>query len=173
MPFCANCGSQVEGRFCAKCGASVGAPPAGGAPQPQPGTGYPPPNPGYQPPPGGPPPIAGAQTMSDNAASALCYALGFITGILFLILAPYNQNRTVRFHAFQSIFLNVAIIVIWIAIRIFDGLLWGIGAWWAASMISFAYGLCCFALWIVMIVMTYQGRTPTLPVISGMAQQQA
>ena len=42
--------------------------------------------------------------MTDNVASALCYALGFITGILFLVLAPYNQNRMVRFHAFQSIF---------------------------------------------------------------------
>ena len=45
--------------------------------------------------------------MTDNMAGALCYLFGFITGILFLVLAPYNQNRDIRFHAFQSIFLNI------------------------------------------------------------------
>lgn len=169
MPFCANCGSQVEGRFCAKCGATVGAAP-GAPPPPQPGGGYPPPNP---PQPQAGSPLPAAQPMADNTASALCYALGFITGILFLILAPYNQNRTVRFHAFQSIFLNVAVIVIWIAVHIFEGLVWGLVGWWAASMIGFAWSLCCFALWIVMMVTTFQGRTPTLPVITQMARQQA
>ena len=104
MPFCASCGAQVEGRFCAKCGSTVGA--AGAAPQAAPS--YPPPVP--------PPTAAG---MADNAASALCYVLGFITGILFLVLAPYNQNRTVRFHAFQSIFLNVGLFVVAIALGIF------------------------------------------------------
>ena len=92
-------GSQVEGRFCAKCGAAVGAGPASPPPpQSPPLTSYPPPV---------PPP--GAAGMTDNAASALCYALGIITGVLFLVLPPYNQNRTVRFHAFQSIFLFVAL----------------------------------------------------------------
>ena len=45
--------------------------------------------------------------MQENVAAALCYALGFITGILFLVLEPYNKNRNIRFHAFQSIFMSV------------------------------------------------------------------
>jgi hypothetical protein len=57
--------------------------------------------PGGSLPPSGPPAAAGG--MTDNVASALCYVLGLITGILFLVLSPYNQNKTVRFHAFQSI----------------------------------------------------------------------
>src|ERR1700761_2283873 len=113
MAFCASCGSQVEGRFCAKCGATVGAGPANlppqPPPQPQPGASYPPPVP--------PASLAG---MTDNAASALCYSLWLVTGVLFLLLAPYNQNRTVRFHAFQSIFLSVAVIIVAIALGIFD-----------------------------------------------------
>ncbi len=57
--------------------------------------------------------------MTDNMAAALCYALGFITGILFLVLAPYNQNREIRFHAFQSIFLNIAwFVALWIIVSI-------------------------------------------------------
>jgi len=111
--------------------------------------------------------------MNDNAASALCYALGFITGALFLLLAPYNQNRTVRFHAFQSIFLNVAIIVLSIAVRIFASLVAALIGWWAAGTIVFFFGAACLALWVVMVVTTFQGRTPTLPVVGQLAQQQA
>ncbi len=163
MPFCASCGSQVEGRFCAKCGAAVGAGPAGPPPaQTPPLASYPPPV-----------PPAGAAAMTDNAASALCYVLGLITGILFLVLAPYNQNRTVRFHAFQSIFLNVAVIIVAIALGILDAIIGRIIGWWFVGIVSMAFDLACFVLWIYMIVTTYQGRSPALPIIGPMAQQQA
>src|ERR1700704_3330868 len=95
MAFCATCGAQVEGRFCAKCGSSVAA----GAPAPNPMAG---------------PAYSGPDTsaMADNVAGALCYALGLITGILFLVLAPYNKNPYVKFHAFQSIFLCIACVIL-------------------------------------------------------------
>ncbi len=51
-------------------------------------------------------------------ACALCYLLGLLTGILFLVLEPYNKNRLIRFHAFQSIFLNIAWIAVYIALSI-------------------------------------------------------
>src|ERR1700734_2659548 len=106
MAFCANCGAEVSGRFCQKCGAPADAP------------GMPPPgaNPALNPLP--PTAVAPSIGMTDNMAGALCYLFGFITGILFLVLAPYNQDRNVRFHAFQSILLNVAWVVIWIVITI-------------------------------------------------------
>src|SRR5580698_8383176 len=99
MAFCANCGAAVDGRFCQKCGAPAGAPGAGPAPTP-----------GAQPlpPPMTQPAVSPSVGMTDNMAAALCYLFGFITGILFLVLAPYNQDRNIRFHAFQSIFLNIA-----------------------------------------------------------------
>ena len=34
--------------------------------------------------------------MADNVASALCYVLGFITGIIFLVLTPYNKNSAIE-----------------------------------------------------------------------------
>lgn len=111
--------------------------------------------------------------MNDNAASALCYVLGFVTGILFLLLAPYNQNRTVRFHAFQSIFLSVALFIIWIAVRIFVSLVAALIGWWVAGTIAFFFGLACLVFWVVMVVTTFQGRTPTLPVVGQLARQQA
>jgi uncharacterized membrane protein len=163
MAFCASCGSQVEGRFCAKCGAAVGAGPASPPPpQSPPLTSYPPPV-----------PPAGAAGMTDNAASALCYVLGIITGVLFLVLPPYNQNRTVRFHAFQSIFLFVAVCIVAIVVGIFDSMISSIVGWWFAFAIGRIFNLACLVLWIYMIVTTYQGRSPALPIIGPIAQQQA
>ena len=87
MAFCASCGAPVEGRFCAKCGSSA----VGGVdPGPQPG-----PTPGYQPPP--PPQTQVGSGMDENMVSALCYAFTILTGILFLVIAPYNQNKNIRF----------------------------------------------------------------------------
>src|SRR5579863_2983330 len=106
MAFCATCGAEVSGRFCQKCGAPLEAPPG-----PAPAV-----NPAVNPMPA--PQIAPSVGMTDNLAGALCYLIGFITGILFLVLAPYNQNRTIRFHAFQSIFLNIAWVALWIVITI-------------------------------------------------------
>jgi uncharacterized membrane protein len=171
MPFCANCGAPVEGRFCAKCGAVVaaGGPPAGagdpGAMPPPPSAAVPPPAAG----PMAPPPLPASAGMADNVASTLCYVLGFITGIIFLLIEPYNRNRTIRFHAFQSIFLSVAAIAIRIvllflltSLRLWDFFLF-------STLISLAF----FALWIFMLISTYQGKTIVLPVIGPLAQQQA
>src|SRR3954451_17071955 len=96
MAFCGTCGAQVEGQFCAKCGSRVGAPPSAAAG----------------------PAAQQAQGLTENVAAALCYALGLITGILFLILTPYNRNPVIRFHAFQSIFLNVVCVVASIVLNI-------------------------------------------------------
>lgn len=115
----------------------------------------------------------GAAGMTDNAASALCYALGIITGVLFLVLPPYNQNKTVRFHAFQSIFLFVALVIVAIAVGILDTMISSIVGWWFAFAIGRIFNLACIVLWVYMIVTTYQGRSPALPIIGPLAQQQA
>ena len=165
MPFCATCGASVEGRFCAKCGAAVASgAPAGTAPPPGPTPG---PQPVYMSP---PPPASAAAPMADNVACALCYVLGFITGILFLVLSPYNQNRVVRFHAFQSIFLSVAAIAIRIVLMIVFSMMSG---FFLGAMLSLLVSLAFFIVWILMIVFAYQGKTTVLPIIGPLAQQQA
>src|SRR5579863_5438287 len=111
MAFCSNCGAEVQGKFCAKCGTPVSAaaaPPSSGPPPEPPGASTaapPPPASAPLPPPAAPPQAAG---LDENMACALCYLLGLLTGILFLVLEPYNKNRLIRFHAFQAIFFNVA-----------------------------------------------------------------
>ena len=172
MPFCAKCGSPVEGRFCAKCGSAVpspvqSAPPPVGAVPPAPA----PPPVGAVPPGYMPPPPAASAPMADNLSSALCYVplVGWIISIIFLVIAPYNQNRTVRFHAFQSIFLAVAAL----AIRIVLGFVFSIMHLYEFFFLWSLFSLAFFALWLFMIIATYQGKTIVLPVIGPIAQQQA
>jgi len=156
MAFCAACGAPVEGLFCAKCGNAVAtATPSMGAPQ---SAGVPPPTP------------AAAGVMPDNSASALCYALGFITGIIFLVLAPYNQNRLVKFHAFQSIFFSVAFIIISWGLSFFLG---GIFGFWAMLMFVGLIRMIFFVVWLFVIISTYQGKMIVLPVVGQIARQQA
>jgi len=156
MAFCPNCGAAVDGRFCAKCGTPM---PAGAESTP-----------GPTPPPYSPQPASAG--MTDNVASALCYALGFITGILFLVLAPYNQNRTVRFHAFQSIFLNVAIILFSFALSILLGIFHFLGAIFGLFLVPVIW-LCFFILWLYLMFAAYQNKKVVLPVIGPIAEQQA
>lgn len=163
MPLCASCGSPVEGRFCAKCGAAVGAGPApegvGASPAGTPGAQY---------------AAAAPAGLSENAAGALCYALTIITGILFLVLEPYNRNRNIRFHAFQAIFLFVAWFAVWIA-RIMISIVLGFVsfAWILTAFLWMIIGLGFFILWLYMIIATYQGKTVVLPIIGPLAQKQA
>jgi uncharacterized membrane protein len=110
-------------------------------------------------------PAAGG-SEADNVPAALCYVAGLITGIIFLVLAPYNQNKYIRFHAFQSIFMNIACIAISIASSIVLMIL-------HLSFLGMFVSLALFALWIYMLVMTFQGKKIVLPVIGPFAQQQA
>jgi len=144
MPFCPSCGTAVEGRYCPKCGTAVdqAATPTT-APVVQPS----------------------ATGMPENTAAALCYLLGLVTGIIFLVLEPYNKNKLIRFHAFQSIFMHVAVIIIWVALRAV--LPWGM--WYLITLIDLAF----FVLWIFMLLQTYQGKKIVLPVIGDLAAKQA
>ena len=179
MPFCKNCGSQVEGPFCAKCGTPQAAapPPAGAAytpPPPQPPPAQPYAQPGY----GAPAqPAPAAAGMTDNLAGLLCYLVGIITGILFLVLEPYNKSKFVRFHAFQSIFLFVAWIGIWIVLAVFSAILHVIlGFWTAVSVMGLLHtvvGLGFFVLWILLMIKAYQGQKFMLPIIGPLADKQA
>jgi uncharacterized membrane protein len=122
--FCSQCGAQVDetARFCKKCGTRLlpTQPAQTGAPtfkyqapdyrQP-PNYGQPPYQAPYQSP-------AAHADLKPNVAGMLCYPLSLITGILFLVLAPYSKDRFVRFHAWQSIFFGLALVVSSVVLRI-------------------------------------------------------
>lgn len=146
MAFCPNCGAPVEGRFCARCGAQFTAGETTGTSAP-------------------PPQEVQSSGMSENVAGALAYLLGFITGILFLVLEPYSKNRNVRFHAFQSIFLSLAAFIgSWVIALLPFGL------WLALTPI---YSLAVLAIWLFMMWKTYNHQKVVLPVIGELAEKQA
>jgi uncharacterized membrane protein len=157
MAFCANCGAEVQGRFCAKCGTPLSTAST------DPGNAAPPP--GAQP---YQSPQAGG--LTDNVAGALCYIVGLFTGILFLVLAPYNRNRFVRFHAFQAIFLHVAWIGLWIAHTIISITL---GGWLLSSLLWTVVGLGGLVVWVLCMVKAYSNERFKLPVIGDLAEKQA
>ena len=156
MSFCPSCGASVDGRFCAKCGTPMPATAQSAADTP--------------PPPYTSQPVSAG--MADNVASALCYALGLLTGILFLVLAPYNQNRAVRFHAFQSIFLNVGVILFSFALSILLGIFHFLGAIFGLFLVPLIW-LGFFVLWLYLMYSAYQNKKVVLPIVGPLAEQQA
>jgi uncharacterized membrane protein len=142
MAFCNMCGAQIAdgATTCAACSGRSAVLPA------SPGTG-----------------------LADNVAGMLAY-ITIIPAIIFLVLEPYNKSRFVRFHAWQSIFFNVAWWIVWIGMRIvlhipFLGFL-SLFAWpliWLGG----------FIVWIILVIKANQGQTFKLPVIGDLAQQQA
>ncbi len=114
--------------------------------------------------------------MAPNVAGALCYVLGLLTGIIFLVLEPYSRNREVRFHAFQSIFFNVAVVAVYIVLAIFGSVLGAAVPLLGSALIglvSLALWLGSLVLWVVLIAKTYSGSKVVLPVIGPMAEKQA
>lgn len=100
-------------------------------------------------------------SMEPNIAGALCYLVGFITGIIFLLLE--KENRFVRFHAMQSIvtygfFFVLEFVLSFIPI---------IG--WLISLLLAPLG---FILWILLMYKAYQGEMFKLPVVGDFAEQQ-
>jgi len=155
MAFCAKCGTQLaEGvSFCASCGTPVGS----GA--------------------GGPVAPGGAGTaMSSNVAGLLTYILGFITGIIFLVIEPYKNDRFVRFHAFQSIFFNVALIVFWIAYTIVASILGFVSLGILAmvmGLVGLLISLAILAYWIFLMYKAYNNELYKIPFIGDLAAKQA
>ena len=156
MAFCASCGASLnEGvAFCPSCGAAAGATTSATTPGP----------------------AATAAPMTSNVAAALSYLLGFITGIIFLVIEPYRRDSFVRFHAFQSIFLSAAVVIIsivWSAVfgALFFasfGILWSFLALvWVLLRIAF------FVLWLLMMYKAYSKERFLLPFIGPLAARQA
>lgn len=177
MAFCASCGAEVQGRFCAKCGTPVSVtPPASSVPPPEPPGAYsapaPPPYSAPLPPPAAAPQAAG---LEENMACALCYLLGLLTGVLFLVLEPYNKNRLIRFHAFQSIFVHLSSIVVFIGLMIVVGILHFIPFLGAilSLMLYPIVGLGFFILWLMLLYKAYNRERWVLPIIGPLAEKQA
>ncbi|MHC2994872.1 MAG: DUF4870 domain-containing protein [Candidatus Atribacteria bacterium] len=99
--------------------------------------------------------------IDENIAGLLCYVLGFITGIVFLVLE--KENKFVRFHAIQSLATFGALFVISIVI----GSIPFIGV-----IISPLIGILGLILWLLLMYKAFKGERFKLPVVGDFAEKQ-
>jgi len=161
MAFCANCGAALtDGRgFCGSCGKPVGAASQAAAFEPQiVATSSP----------------ATSAGLTSNAAAALAYILGLITGVAFLVLEPYKRDRFVRFHAMQSILFCAAAIVFSIAMSIVWGILFSISASliFVVMPLRLVIALGLFLFWLFVMYQAYSHREYRIPIIGAIAAKQ-
>ena len=98
--------------------------------------------------------------LEENVAGLLSYVLGWLTGLVFILIE--KENKFVRFHAMQSIIVFgsitvVAFVIGWIPV---------IGA--IVAWILWILGL---VLWIVLMVKAYQGAMYKVPVAGNLAEK--
>jgi uncharacterized membrane protein len=95
--------------------------------------------------------------LPSNTAAALSYVLGWLTGIVFLLLE--KDDKFVRFHAMQSI-ITFGVITLLSFIPVIG---------WMLSPILM---ILAFVLWLLLIFKAYQGEKFKLPVIGDFAEKQ-
>jgi uncharacterized membrane protein len=160
MAFCSGCGADVPAgsAFCKQCGRPVAA----GQSSPSA------PPPVHQPNPGNAAPATAG--LADNVAGVLCYSLGWLTGIIFLVI---DKRHSVRFHAAQSIVVFGGMFILY----------WIVGAMFATSIafgsigLGWTFGYTIFmvlrlvfiVLWILLMWKAYQGEQFRLPVAANIA----
>ncbi len=107
--------------------------------------------------------------LSDNAAGALSY-LTIIPAILFLVMPPYNKSSYVRFHAWQSIFLAIGWIALFVVLAIL-GRIPFLGLVVFPLMLLIDLGM--FILWLVVVLKALNGQKFSIPIIGALAEGQA
>ena len=100
--------------------------------------------------------------VDEKIEALICYALGWITGLVFLLLE--KNNKYVRFHAVQSL---ITFLALWIFSVVFV-MVPVIGP--IVSILLWPIGL---ILWIVLMIKAYQGEKFKLPVVGDIAEKQS
>lgn len=102
-----------------------------------------------------------ASGLDSNVAAALSYALGWVTGLLFLLTEPHD--KFVRFHALQStiVFAGLSLVCVLLQIVPLLGMLITVFLVVPASAV----------LWLVLMFKAYHGERFKLPVAGAMAEQ--
>src|SRR6266849_35872 len=146
MPYCSSCGNAVNhmDQYCAKCGSRQ----PGAAPQPT-------------------DPLAG---ITRRTASILCYIpwVGWVASVIVLAADKFRHDKTVRFHAFQGLYLFVAwLIVEWVLSPIFREI------HPPFFRVDKALHLLILCVWVFMIIKTSHEERYSLPIIGELAERSA
>jgi uncharacterized membrane protein len=104
--------------------------------------------------------------LAENVAGLLCYVLGWVTGIIFLLI---DKRPFVKFHAAQSIvvFGGLTILRIGLGVVLSTGGLLGVGLW--AAIVGLI-GILALILWIFLMFKAYQHELFKVPIAAGIAE---
>ena|SRR6266496_4505975 len=126
---------------------------------------------------GGPPSGApGGKTslgLDSNLGAMLCYianilcCLGVILSIVFLVTE--KENRFVKFHALQSLFLAGVMVVLLIVVEILGVILGMVHLGILATGLWFILALIFLILWLLAGIKAYSGQWYKLPFIGDLA----
>ena len=118
--------------------------------------------------------------LEENIAGLLCYVLGWVSGIYFLVRE--KENKFVRFHAIQSIAVFGLITIIYIIIFIILNSVAGVFRWIPGfsfvlsilfGVFAWLLGLLSMILWIILMAYAYQGQRFKLPWAGNFAQKRS
>ncbi len=115
--------------------------------------------------------------LEPKIAGLLCYVPCCI-GLIFSVVAAIveKQSRFVRFHAFQSLLLQGAAIVVLVALQIVVAIITAIGIWALGGLIwivQILVGVALLGVLIVLMIKANAGEEMELPVIGPMAKKWA
>lgn len=99
--------------------------------------------------------------LGQNGASALSYLVGAVTGILFLLID--GKNKTVKFHAIQSILWSVGLYVIQILLVVSIVGILLLPLLWLVTVVS----------WLYLMWQAYEGKKYKLPIVGDIAENMA
>ena len=98
--------------------------------------------------------------LDQNVAGLLCYLIGWVTGLIFILIE--KENKYVRFHAMQSLITFGGLTVLFMVIGYIPVMGWGLIP---------ILGIVQLVLWILLMVKAYQGEQFKPPVIGYVAEK--
>ena len=123
-----------------------------------------------------PPGVSASPTagIEENIAGLLCYVLGWITGLVFILI---DKRPFVRFHAMQSIItfcaLHVLSFVLGIAFMLPSGGVPFRFGWSLGLLLHGLLNIVGLVAWVVCMVKAFKGERYRLPVIGDLAENYA
>ena len=100
--------------------------------------------------------------LEENVAGFFCYLLGFITGIVFLVVE--KRSRFVRFHAMQSTIAFLGLFVISMVAGVFPIL---------GHFFAFLIWIFSLVLWLFLMVKALRGERYALPIVGKWAEEKS
>lgn len=112
-----------------------------------------------------------ATGLEQNTAALLSYLFTWVTGLIFYIIE--KDNKYVRFHAMQSIFFGLAMVIAGVLLVILTTILRYVPfiGGMTSMLLSFVYWIGTVIIWILLMVKAFQGERYKLPFIGDIAER--